>query len=62
MGRHVLPTADESSVRGAARAVSERHTWMKMPAEPGDIEAWLAPGWVAQAARTTPVDPGRLAW
>ncbi|MER7175053.1 GNAT family N-acetyltransferase [Streptomyces mesophilus] len=46
VGRHVLPHADESSVRGAAGAVTEPRTWMKMPAEPGSIEAWLPPGWV----------------
>ncbi|MGP3775920.1 GNAT family N-acetyltransferase [Streptomyces sp. SDT5-1] len=46
VGRHVLPLADEASVRGAAAAVTVPRTWMKMPAEPEDVAPWLAEGWV----------------
>ncbi|MFH8573755.1 GNAT family N-acetyltransferase [Streptomyces sp. NPDC017993] len=45
-GRHVLPEADELLVRSAAAAVSVPRTWMKMPAEPEEIEPWLPQGWV----------------
>ncbi|MFZ3598991.1 GNAT family N-acetyltransferase [Streptomyces sp. BH104] len=46
VGRHVLPEAEEAMVRGAAASVAVPRTWMKMPAEPEDIEPWLTPGWV----------------
>ncbi|WP_246097504.1 GNAT family N-acetyltransferase [Streptomyces botrytidirepellens] len=46
VGRHVLPEVRESLVRSAARSVSVPRTWMKTPAEPGEIEPWLSPGWV----------------
>ncbi|MET8468909.1 GNAT family N-acetyltransferase [Streptomyces sp. NPDC006422] len=46
VGRYVLPVADEASVRGAAAAVTVPRTWMKMPAEPEDVEPWLPEGWV----------------
>ncbi|MFD7866810.1 GNAT family N-acetyltransferase [Streptomyces sp. NPDC059783] len=46
VGRHVLPEPEESLVRSAAASVSIPRTWMKMPAEPGDVESWLSPGWV----------------
>ncbi|MFE7462790.1 GNAT family N-acetyltransferase [Streptomyces sp. NPDC057499] len=46
VGRHVLPVTEESLVRGAAASVSVPRTWMKMPAEPEEIESWLTPGWV----------------
>lgn len=46
VGRHVLPEVEESLVRSAARSVSVPRTWMKMPAEPGEIEPWLSHGWV----------------
>ncbi|MEV0266709.1 GNAT family N-acetyltransferase [Streptomyces sp. NPDC050617] len=46
VGRHVLPEADEALVRSAAGAVNTPRTWMKMPAEPEEIEPWLPPGWV----------------
>ncbi|MHA7956916.1 GNAT family N-acetyltransferase [Streptomyces sp. L500] len=45
VGRHVLPEAEESLVRGAAASVSVPRTWMKMPAEPEEIESWLPQGW-----------------
>ncbi|MFD7668732.1 GNAT family N-acetyltransferase [Streptomyces sp. NPDC059788] len=45
VGRHVLPEVDESLVRGAAASVTVPRTWMKMPAEPEEIEPWLLPGW-----------------
>ncbi|MHA6765250.1 GNAT family N-acetyltransferase [Streptacidiphilus sp. PAMC 29251] len=44
-GRHVLPVTDESLVRSAALSVTAPRTWMKMPAEPADVEPWLSPGW-----------------
>ncbi len=46
VGRHVLPVTDESLVRSAAASVTAPRTWMKMPAEPEDVEHWLSPGWV----------------
>ncbi|MFI6155100.1 GNAT family N-acetyltransferase [Kitasatospora sp. NPDC051170] len=46
VGRHVLPEAEESLVRSAAACVSAPRTWMKMPAEPEEIEPWLPGGWV----------------
>jgi ribosomal protein S18 acetylase RimI-like enzyme len=46
VGRHVLPEAVEPAVRAAAAAETTPRTWMKMPAEPEDIERWLTPGWV----------------
>lgn len=46
VGRHVLPEAEESLVRSAAASVSVPRTWMKMPAEPEEIESWLSQGWV----------------
>ncbi|MFI2190015.1 GNAT family N-acetyltransferase [Streptomyces sioyaensis] len=45
VGRHVLPEAEELLVRGAAASVSAPRTWMKMPAEPEEIESWLPQGW-----------------
>ncbi|WP_030021200.1 GNAT family N-acetyltransferase [Streptomyces monomycini] len=45
VGRHVLPEAEELSIRSATASVSEPRTWMKMPAEPEDIEPWLPQGW-----------------
>ncbi|MFD5393352.1 GNAT family N-acetyltransferase [Streptomyces sp. NPDC127097] len=45
VGRHVLPEAEESLVRSAAASVSVPRTWMKMPAEPEEIESWLPQGW-----------------
>ncbi|MFI1801872.1 GNAT family N-acetyltransferase [Streptomyces sp. NPDC020379] len=45
-GRHVLPEVDELSVRSAAASVNVPRTWMKMPAEPEEIEPWLSQGWV----------------
>ncbi|GGP38677.1 hypothetical protein GCM10010214_09870 [Streptomyces abikoensis] len=45
VGRHVLPEAEESLVRSAAASVSAPRTWMKMPAEPEEIESWLPQGW-----------------
>ncbi|MFC5187260.1 GNAT family N-acetyltransferase [Actinomadura harenae] len=46
VGRHVLPVTEEQLVRDAAVSVTEPRTWMKMPAEPGDVESWISPGWV----------------
>ncbi|MGX1758672.1 GNAT family N-acetyltransferase [Streptomyces lydicus] len=46
VGRHVLPHADESSVRMAAAAVTVPHTWLKVPMEPADAGRWLPQGWV----------------
>ncbi|MEU5241009.1 GNAT family N-acetyltransferase [Streptomyces lydicus] len=46
VGRHVLPETEEAWVRSAAASVSVPRTWMKMPAEPAEIEPWLPPGWV----------------
>ncbi|MCA6092987.1 GNAT family N-acetyltransferase [Streptomyces sp. SCA3-4] len=46
VGRHVLPEAEESLVRSAAASVTVPRTWMKMPAEPEEIEPWLPEGWV----------------
>lgn len=45
VGRHVLPEAEEALVRRAARSVSVPRTWLKLPAEPGEIEPWLPGGW-----------------
>ncbi|MEU1308704.1 GNAT family N-acetyltransferase [Streptomyces cinnamoneus] len=45
-GRHVLPEVEESLVRSAAASVTVPRTWMKMPAEPEEIEPWLPEGWV----------------
>ncbi|WUI75483.1 GNAT family N-acetyltransferase [Streptomyces sp. NBC_00400] len=50
VGRHVLPEAEESLVRSAAASVSVPRTWMKMPAEPEEIESWLPQGWVMEEA------------
>lgn len=44
-GRHVLPEVDETLVRSAAASVTVPRTWMKMPAEPEEIEPWLSQGW-----------------
>lgn len=46
VGRHVLPEVEESLVRRAAGSVSVPRTWMKMPAEPEEIESWLPQEWV----------------
>ncbi|MGI5472937.1 GNAT family N-acetyltransferase [Streptomyces sp. CA-132043] len=46
VGRHVLPRTEEPLVRDAAASVSEPRTWMKMPAEPEEIEPWMPRGWV----------------
>ncbi|PBC86970.1 Acetyltransferase (GNAT) family protein [Streptomyces sp. 2224.1] len=46
VGRHVLPHADEPSVRRAAAAVTVPHTWLKVPMEPADAGHWLPQGWV----------------
>ncbi|MFE7544722.1 GNAT family N-acetyltransferase [Streptomyces platensis] len=48
VGRHVLPEAEESWVRSAAASVSVPRTWMKMPAEPEEIEPWLSQGWTME--------------
>ncbi|WP_030663606.1 GNAT family N-acetyltransferase [Streptomyces rimosus] len=48
VGRHVLPEADEPLVRSAAASVTVPRTWMKVPAEPAEIEPWLSPGWVRE--------------
>ncbi|MFF3543142.1 GNAT family N-acetyltransferase [Streptomyces platensis] len=50
VGRHVLPEAEESLVRSAAASVSVPRTWMKMPAEPEEIEPWLSQGWRMEEA------------
>ncbi|WP_326616027.1 GNAT family N-acetyltransferase [Streptomyces decoyicus] len=47
MGRHVLPYADESTVRDAADSVTVPHTWLKVPMAPEEAGQWLPPGWVA---------------
>ncbi|WP_274918716.1 GNAT family N-acetyltransferase [Streptomyces sp. WZ-12] len=44
-GRHVLPEVDEALVRSAAASVEAPRTWMKIPAEPAEIEPWLPQGW-----------------
>ncbi|MGW7486219.1 GNAT family N-acetyltransferase [Streptomyces sp. NPDC054786] len=46
VGRHVLPDADESSVREAAASVTVPHTWLKVPMEPDEVGCWLPQGWV----------------
>ncbi|MEU9124768.1 GNAT family N-acetyltransferase [Streptomyces sp. NPDC048506] len=46
VARHVLPDAEEPLVRSAAASVTVPRTWMKMPAEPEEIESWLPQGWV----------------
>ncbi|MEU8996175.1 GNAT family N-acetyltransferase [Streptomyces caniferus] len=46
VGRHVLPHADESSVRQAAAAVTVPHTWLKVPMDPDEAGHWLPQGWV----------------
>ncbi|MYT30251.1 MULTISPECIES: GNAT family N-acetyltransferase [unclassified Streptomyces] len=46
VGRHVLPEAKELLVHRASASVSVPQTWMKMPAEPEEIDSWLSPGWV----------------
>ncbi|MFF9346301.1 GNAT family N-acetyltransferase [Streptomyces sp. NPDC014734] len=46
VGRHVLPETEESLVRSAAASVTVPRTWMKMPAEPVEVEPWLSQGWV----------------
>ncbi len=46
VGRHVLPETEESLVRSAAASVRIPRTWMKMPAEPGEVEPWLSSGWM----------------
>ncbi|HZF88369.1 MAG TPA: GNAT family N-acetyltransferase [Streptomyces sp.] len=69
VGRHVLPEADEALIRSAAASVTVPRTWMKMPAEPEEIEPWLLPGWVVayeetghlmatDFTATNPVEPG----
>lgn len=45
-GRHVLPKSDELLVRSAAASVTVPRTWMKMAAEPEEVEPWLPQGWV----------------
>ncbi|MFQ6196673.1 GNAT family N-acetyltransferase [Streptomyces sp. NPDC000405] len=45
VGRHVLPEAEEALVHSVAASVSVPRTWMKMPAEPEEIQSWLSPGW-----------------
>ncbi|MEV0282291.1 GNAT family N-acetyltransferase [Streptomyces sp. NPDC050610] len=52
VGRHVLPEADGSLIRSAAASVSTPRTWMKMPAEPEEIEPWLPAGWVVAYEET----------
>ncbi|MER5367055.1 GNAT family N-acetyltransferase [Streptomyces sp. NPDC002722] len=52
VGRHVLPVADEALVRSAAASVTLPRTWMKMPAEPGELEPWLPRGWEVAWADT----------
>ncbi|KIZ15816.1 GNAT family N-acetyltransferase [Streptomyces natalensis] len=52
VGRHVLPEAEESWVRSAAASVSVPRTWMKMPAEPNEVEPWLSQGWVVAWGET----------
>ncbi|SEN46553.1 Acetyltransferase (GNAT) family protein [Actinacidiphila rubida] len=52
VGRHVLPETEESLVRRAAASVTAPRTWMKMPAEPGGIEAWMPPDWAVAWDRT----------
>ncbi|MFI0262440.1 GNAT family N-acetyltransferase [Streptomyces sp. NPDC017056] len=57
VGRHVLPEADELLVRSAAASVSVPRTWMKMPAEPEQIESWLPQGWAwAESGHLMAVD------
>ncbi|MFD4632367.1 GNAT family N-acetyltransferase [Streptomyces sp. NPDC058284] len=48
VGRHVLPRAEETLVRGAAASVSMPRTWMKMPAESEEAESWLPQGWARE--------------
>ncbi|WP_234018857.1 MULTISPECIES: hypothetical protein [unclassified Streptomyces] len=45
VGRHVFPEASEPLVRAAAEGVRASRTWMKMPAEPEEVEPWISPGW-----------------
>ncbi|MEV5238936.1 GNAT family N-acetyltransferase [Streptomyces cinnamoneus] len=52
VGRHVLPETEESLVRSAAASVTVPRTWMKMPAEPEEIEPWLPHGWVVAREET----------
>ncbi|MGW5866483.1 GNAT family N-acetyltransferase [Streptomyces sp. NPDC055239] len=52
VGRHVLPESDELSVRSAAASVTMPRTWMKMPAEPDEVEPWLPQGWVVAREET----------
>ncbi|OKI06210.1 hypothetical protein A6A06_37540 [Streptomyces sp. CB02923] len=52
VGRHVLPEVDETLVRSAAASVTVPRTWLKMPAEPEEIEPWLLPGWTVAYEET----------
>ncbi|MBO1331134.1 GNAT family N-acetyltransferase [Streptomyces sp. VRA16 Mangrove soil] len=52
VGRHVLPEASRAAVRAAAEAVTVPRTWMKMPAEPDEVEPWITPGWEVARSET----------
>ncbi|MEU4930689.1 GNAT family N-acetyltransferase [Streptomyces yokosukanensis] len=56
VGRHVLSEAEELLVRGAAASVCVPRTWMKMPAEPEEIESWLSQGQMASLGEAVVVD------
>ncbi|MDH6108814.1 GNAT superfamily N-acetyltransferase [Kitasatospora sp. MAP12-15] len=43
--RHVLPTADESTVRALAGSVSTPGTWIKAFVPPETLGGWLSPDW-----------------
>ncbi|MEV0371679.1 GNAT family N-acetyltransferase [Streptomyces sp. NPDC050636] len=52
VGRHVLPDADESSIREAAASVTVPHTWLKVPVEPAEAGRRLPRGWVVDEDET----------
>ncbi|MGH4031642.1 GNAT family N-acetyltransferase [Actinomycetota bacterium Odt1-20B] len=51
-GRHVVAEAREPLVRAAAASVTVPHTWLKVPAEPVDVEPWLPEGWIVDKEDT----------
>ncbi|MCX4545605.1 GNAT family N-acetyltransferase [Streptomyces sp. NBC_01565] len=53
VARHVLPDADETTVREVAGTVTVPGTWIKAFVPPQDVASWLGPDWA-------PGEPGWL--
>ncbi|MFI5974890.1 GNAT family N-acetyltransferase [Streptomyces sp. NPDC051452] len=51
IARHVLPAADEATVRKIAENTHAPGVWLKTFVPPRTLEAWLPPGWALAGGR-----------